>query len=449
MLTCFAATEALPPSQTPLHALFRHAAERPNAVALIADGDTWSYHRLASEVVCLATGLKRAGIRPGERIVLSVRTSPVYAVFMFAAMMTGAIVVPLKVEFTASELGEFLGWLRPAIYIHEADLQRVVSTLEVGRIRTFNAGDQGPHSWRHLLAYATKSATPLPADIDSTFLLLATSGTTGMPKLVAYNQRVVAHAIGSSAAWALSVDACTIGSTPVAHVPGSMVMLASIVHGCQEVLISRFDPETVLDAVEQYGGTAMFVPTVVCMPLVEAQRQRPRDISSLRTCGVGGDACRSPIAEAFESTFNLKLNNAYGLTECIGSTVFGEASQTLGGVPGRTRLVDSAGAEVTPGNVGELQLRGPNLSLGYWTGPGDIISHTRNGWFATGDLMRQEPNGDYRFVGRCKDLIICNALNISAVEVENQWAQHPAVVDAVDDARSQRAGSEKISEKLL
>lgn len=413
MLTCFTTAEALPPSQAPLHALFRHATERPNAVAFIADGDTWSYHRLASEVACLATGLKRAGIRPGDRIVLSVRTSPVYAVFMFAAMITGAIVVPLKVEFTANELEEFLGWLRPAIYVHEADLQRVVSKLEVRQIRTFNAGAQGPHSWRHLLAYASRSDTPLPVDIDSTFLLLATSGTTGMPKLVAYNQRVVAHAIGSLAAWALSVDACTIGSTPVAYVSGSMAMLASIVHGCQEVLISRFDAEAVLDAVEQYGGTAMFVAPFVCMPLVEAQRERPRDIGSLRTCGVGGDACRPQIAEAFEATFNLKLGNTYGLTECIGSTVFGEAWQTLRAVPGRTRLVDSTGADVTPGSVGELQLRGPNLSLGYWTGPGDIISHTRDGWFATGDLMAQEPGGEYRFVGRCKDLVICNALESS------------------------------------
>ncbi|NWC96246.1 MULTISPECIES: class I adenylate-forming enzyme family protein [unclassified Pseudomonas] len=401
MLTCFADAQTLSPSETPLHALFRHAAERPNAIALIAGGDVWSYHRLASEVVCLSTGLRRAGIRPGDRIVLSVRTSPVYAVFMFAAMLTGAIVVPLKVEFKPRELNEFLGWLRPALFVHETELQDVVAQLETTHTRTFDAGDRGPSSWRHLLAYASRAEAVLPVDIDSTFLLLATSGTTGMPKLVAYNQRVMSHVIGSLVGWSLGPDARVIGSTPVAQVSGTLLMLASVVHGGQAVLISHLDADAVLDAVEQCGATRLFVPPGICMPMVEAQRTRPRDVSSLRLCGVGGDTCPVQIAEVFESTFNLKLGNTYGLTECIGSTVFGEDRRALRGVPGRTRLVDAAGVAVAQGTVGELQLRGPNLSLGYWTGPGDIISHTRDGWFATGDLMQQDVKGDYWFVGRC------------------------------------------------
>lgn len=430
MLTCFAPHQSLQPSQTPLHALFRHAAERPNAVALIAGEEVWSYHRLANEVTCLAAGLRRAGIAPGDRIVMSVRTSPVYAVFVFAAMMTGAILVPLKIEFTAHELNDFLAWLRPELYIHDTDLQALVEQLDVQQVRTFDAGDQGPGSWRHLLAFASRSDAVLPADIDSTFLLLATSGTTGMPKLVAYNQRVVSHVIGALQDWSIGMDACVIGSTPVAHVSGSLVLLATMVHGAQEVMISRFDAEGVLDSIERHGGTALFVAPFICMPLVEAQRRRPRNTGSLRVCGIGGDACRPQIAETFETTFNLTLGNTYGLTECIGSTVFGEHCRTLRGVPGRTRLLDSTGAEVPPGTVGELHLSGPNLSLGYWTGPGDIVSHTREGWFASGDLMVQEANGDYRFIGRCKDQIVSRTDKISPIEVENHLVQHPDVADA-------------------
>ncbi|KAF1022708.1 MAG: Long-chain-fatty-acid--CoA ligase [Pseudomonas sp.] len=424
MTTCFA------PSQTPLHALFRHAAGRPNAVALIAGDETWSYHRLANEVACLSAGLRRAGIGPGDRIMLSVRTSPVYAVFLFAGMMTGAIVVPLKIEFTARELNDFLAWVQPALYIHEPDLQAQVAQLDLAHTRTFDTGDQGPGSWRHLLGYALRAQAVLPQDIDSTCLLLATSGTTGRPKLVAYNQRSMAHVVGSLQSWAIGTEACVIGSTPVAHVSGTFVLLTAMVHGSREVMIPRFDIDGVLDAVEQHGGTALFVAPFICMPLVEAQRKRPRDVSSLQVCGVGGDACRPQIAETFESTFNVTLGNTYGLTECIGSTLFGEHCRTLRGAPGRTRLVDDTGAEVVPGTVGELYLSGPNLSLGYWTGPGDIISHTREGWFASGDLMVQEANGDYRFIGRCKDQIVCNTDKISPVEVENQLVLHPAVADA-------------------
>lgn len=428
MLTCFEPAEAQSPSQTPLHALFHHAAERPNAVALIADGDIWSYHRLATEVVRLSDGLKRAGIEPGDRVVMLVRTSPLYAVFLFAAMMSGAIMVPLKCEFTARELDEFLGWLRPKLFIHEADLQPVVSQIDntlLERTRTFTSTH-----WHALLGEGSRQQAKVPADIDSTCLLLATSGTTGMPKLVAYNQRAISHVIGALSTWKLDADACTIGSTPVAHVSGSFMLLATVIRGCQEVMLSRFDADRLLDAIEQEGGTTVFIAPFICQPLVDAQRKRARDLSSLRVCGIGGDACRPAVAETFQSTFDVRLSNAYGLTECLGSTAFGSAWDTLNLVPGHARLVGADGIEVTPGTVGELQVRGPNLSLGYWTGPGDIISHSPKGWFASGDLMRQEPGGEYRFVGRCKDQIVCFTDKVSPVEVENQLILHTAVADA-------------------
>ncbi|MGY2375693.1 AMP-binding protein [Pseudomonas sp. SDO524_S393] len=431
MLTCFETLDPLAPTQTPLQALLHHAAERPNAIALIADGDVWSYHRLATEVVRLSNGLKQAGVEPGDRIVMLVRTSPVYAVFLFAAMMSGAILVPLKTEFTARELNEFLGWLRPALFIHEADLQGVVAQMDAETLactRTFVCADEAQRSWRQLLGDTRRA--PVPVDIDAVFLLLATSGTTGMPKLVAYNQRAIAHAVSALEMWSIEPGSCTIGSTPVAHVSGSLVLLATIVHGCQEVMFSGFDPDAILDAIEQEGGTTMFVAPFICMPLVEAQRKRARDLGSMRVCGIGGDACRPHIAETFQEAFGFPLHNAYGLTECLGSMAFGSAWDTMSAVPGRARLVDANGVEVARGEIGELQMSGPNLSLGYWTGPGDIISHSRDGWFASGDLMLQEPNGDFRFVGRSKDQIVFFTDKISPVEVENQLVLHPAVADA-------------------
>lgn len=446
MLTCFDTAEPLSSTPTPLQALFRHAAERPNAVALIAEGDVWSYHRLATEALRLSNGLKHAGIKPGDRIVMLVRSSPVYAVFLFGAMLAGAIVVPLKPEFTAYELNEFLGWLRPEVFIHDADLQPVISQmnpLAFGRTRTFVSADAGAHSWRQLLGEGHREHVRVPLDIDSTCLLLATSGTTGMPKLVAYNQRAISHVIGALGGWAIEADSCAIGITSVAHISGSLMLLATVITGCREVMLSRFDADKVLDVIEQERGTLLFVAPFICTPLVEAQRRRRRDISSLRICGIGGDACRPPIAETFQREFDLPLNNAYGLTECMGSMVFGTSWDTLHPIPDRARLVDADGIEVTPGHIGELHLRGPNLSLGYWTGPGDIISHSRDGWFASGDLMVQQANGDYRFVGRCKDVIICDGLNISPIEVENQLILHPDVADAAvagaaDDEAGQR-----------
>jgi acyl-CoA synthetase (AMP-forming)/AMP-acid ligase II len=434
------------PSETPLKALFRIASEKPEAIALIAGDEMWTYDRLATDVSRLSSGLRRAGILPGDRITMVVRTSPMYAVFLFAAMMTEAIVAPLKTEFKAHELNELLRVQRPAFFIYEADLQGVVSEIDpamLSQAQTFVADDTGIRSWRRLLDNATKQEAVSPVDIDATCLLLATSGTTGKPKLVAYNQRAISHVAGAAKSWAVGDDACAIGISAVAHVSGTFLMLASIINGCKEVLLRSFNADTVLDAVEQNSGTAMFAAPIMCMPLVEAQRKRPRDVRSLRICAVGGDACRPHIEEAFESTFHIQLENIYGLTECLGSTAFGSGSKTIRGVPGRTRLVGSDGVPVALGTVGELQMRGPNLSLGYWTSPGNILNHTHGGWFPTGDLMLQETDGDYRFVARLKDLIVHNTDKISPVEVENELIQHEAVADAgvagtPDEAAGQR-----------
>jgi acyl-CoA synthetase (AMP-forming)/AMP-acid ligase II len=438
------------PSEAPLEALYRHASERPDAIALISGDDVWSYHRLATEVARLSSGLRRAGIQPGDRITVVVRTSPMYAVFLFAAMMTGAILVPLKTEFKARELDDLLLVLRPAFFIHEPDLQDVVSQINPARLehtQIFLADDHSARSWRHLLDNARREDAVLPEDIDSVFLLLATSGTTGRPKLVAYNQRAVSHAVGAAKPWIVAGhESCLIGNTPVAHVSGTMAMIVAMTGGCKEVLLSGFDADVVLDAIEQYGGTTMFVAPFICMPLVEAQRKRARDVRSLLVCGVGGDACRPQIVEEFETTFNMRLENTYGLTECVGSTVFGHGQLTIRTVPGRARLVDTNGNPVPVGETGELHMRGPNLSLGYWTGPGDIASHSRDGWFPTGDLMVEDPEGNYRFVGRSKDLIVRNASKISPVEVENQLIQHAAIADAaVAGAPDEKSGQRVVA----
>jgi long-chain acyl-CoA synthetase len=229
----------------------------------------------------------------------------------------------------------------------------------------------------------------------------------------------------------------------VAHASGTFAMLMTLIGGCREVLLKQFDANVVLDVIEAYRGTIMFVTPYLCVLLVEAQRNRPRDVHSLRLCVVGGDTCKPQVAMAFESTFGIQLKNNLGMTECSGSTAFGYDRRTIRGVPGRTRLIGSDGLPAAQGTIGELQLCGPNLSLGYWTGPGVVTNHTRDGWFATGDLMEETESGDYRSVGRSKDLIVRNASNISPVEVENELIQHKAVDDAAvagapDDVSGQR-----------
>jgi acyl-CoA synthetase (AMP-forming)/AMP-acid ligase II len=421
-------------SRHPLQALFYHASEHPDDDALIIDDDIWSYRRLATDVVRLSHGLRQAGIEPGDRVVTAIDPSPVHAVFLFAAMMTGAILVPLSKEYNATQFRDFVDLLKPAFLVHDADMKEIVSHLDPAKLdpsRVFVCADDDARSWRHLLDAPSETNVVLPTEIDSTFLLLATSGTTGKPKLVAYNQRNFYHIAEASGRWGVNDESCFILMSPPAIISGNVNIIMATMAGCKVVLVRTFDADRMLDLVERHRGTTLFLAPFRCMPLVEAQKRRPRDVGSLRICGVGGDACRPGIAQAFESTFNVRLSNSYGMTECLGSMIFGSDWRTLHAVSGRARLVDSDGSEVPRGTIGELQMRGPNVSLGYWVGPGNIASHSKDGWFHSGDLMQQDQKGEYTYIGRAKDAIVVrNGKKVYPIEVENQLILHEAVADA-------------------
>ena len=131
--------------------------------------------------------------------------------------------------------------------------------------------------------------------------------------------------------------------------------------------------------------------------------------------------------------FGTRLRSFWAATEAAGSLTYGLESGPVSRVvtgASRCRLIDDNGAPVPRGEIGELALRGPNVTIGYWAGPGAIEDAPKDGWFRTGDLMRQGDNDDLWFVSRKKDVIIRGGLNISPVEIERVLTAHPAVRDA-------------------
>jgi len=179
--------------------------------------------------------------------------------------------------------------------------------------------------------------------------------------------------------------------------------------------------------------------------MVKSQLNRPRKIDSLRFCVVFGDVCPPALQRDFTATFDLALCSVWAASEAAGSLAFGlnPGAFSVNTEGAEARLVDGTGAPVPPGEIGELLVRGPNVSIGYWVGPDAIKDAPRDGWWSSGDLMRQDEKGDLWFVSRKKDLILRGGSNISPVEVERVLAAHPAVNDAAvvgvpDDVLGQR-----------
>jgi acyl-CoA synthetase (AMP-forming)/AMP-acid ligase II len=216
------------------------------------------------------------------------------------------------------------------------------------------------------------------------------------------------------------------------HASGFFTMLACIRLGVPFVLLDRFDPDVALNAIERQRCTWMVGLPFMFADLLRHQRA-PREMSdSLKTCLVGGDVCPPQLQEQFSSLFGIPLRALWAATEACGSLTYGlqpgPVSRVVNGA--QIRLVDDSHVPVPTGEVGEMALRGPNVTIGYWAGPGLIEDAPEDGWFYTGDLMRQDDQGNLWFVSRKKHLIIRGASNISPIEVEQVLISHPAVHDA-------------------
>jgi acyl-CoA synthetase (AMP-forming)/AMP-acid ligase II len=156
-------------------------------------------------------------------------------------------------------------------------------------------------------------------------------------------------------------------------------------------------------------------------------------LSSLRICLTGADVCPVDLQEKVTAIFGAPLYNFWGASEVVGSLTFGLENGPVVRIveEAQVRLVDEAGADVPPGEVGELLIRGANVFAGYWNDPTATAQSLKAGWYHTGDLMRRGEGDDLWFVSRRKDIIIRGGTNISPVEVEEALvASHPAVEEA-------------------
>jgi long-chain acyl-CoA synthetase len=424
---------------TPIEALYHHKNTHAKNVAFIKDKEIWTYERLAIEVDRLARGLFQHGVRKGDRVALHMANLPELVVAYHACFRVGAIAAPLNIRFKTAELRPLLQRLRPVLYIGQAALYSQVASIDPSILasnRRFvvegSAEKPGVQLWTKLFAETNGEPIRVVLAVDAPAVLLTTSGATGQPKLVIHTLATLAKTAESLEHWDVDRDQITTVFCPMVHASGLFTMLASIRFGVPFVLHERFDPDAILDAIERHHCTWVVGLPFMFAALLHHQRARMRNVHSLRTCLVGGDVCPPQLQDQFPSFFGIPLRSVWAATEACGSLTYGlqpgPVSRIVKGT--QVRLVDDNRVLVPRGETGELVVRGPHVTIGYWAGPGQIMDAPKEGWFHTGDLMRQDEKGDLWFVSRKKHLIIRGGSNISPVEVERVLMAHPAVRDA-------------------
>jgi long-chain acyl-CoA synthetase len=424
---------------TPLEMLYEHRRTRPRGIAFVHAGIAWTYEDLVDEVESVACGLSARGVRPGDRVVLHMTNVPALPIAWFACFKIGAIAVPLNVRLKTDELRSLLQQLRPALYIGEAELYTQVAPLDssilisdaryiVGR----GSEAAGTRSWDTLCLRGRSLRASAPLDPHAPALLLATSGTTGRSKFVVHTAATLAASTERCRHFAPEKDPIGIVVLPMVHAAGLFIFLTCIRLAAPCVMINRFDADAALEAIEQYKATWLVGLPFMFAELLRRQRVQPRKVHSLQRCQVAGDVCAVQLQEQFATAFHTPLRSLWGASEAVGSLTYGHRSGPVSRILDKDTvgLLDDGGAQVPKGEVGELVLRGPHVSPGYWVSPGEIESALQQGWYRTGDLMRQDEDDALWFVARKKDIIIRGGSNIAPPEVERALLLHPDVEDA-------------------
>lgn len=380
--------------------------------SLNADADAWSAR------------LSAWGVTHGDRVSILAQNRAEFVALLFGCIRRGAILVPLNWRLSAPELARVLEDCSPLVMLGEDRLR----TLAEAAIQQASA-ERVPR-WIDLDREIRDAGTAPPSpgrSVEDATLLLYTSGSTGAPKgVVVPHRQLIWNAIATTTSWNLGGDDIGPAATPFFHTGGWNVFTTPMLfRGATVVLIESFDADDYFAMLERFGVTITFgVPTQLSMIRETSSWGRP--LPKLRTFISGGAPCPQRIKDDVRAA-GYRFREGYGLTEC-GPNCFASNDATAVSHDGSVgwpinflgmRLVDTSGAVVAPNEIGELELRGPQLFGGYFRAPERTAEvMTADGWLRTGDLASANEAGIYTIRGRRKDMFISGGENVFPGEVE-------------------------------
>lgn len=404
----------------------------------------------------IARVLHDNGVRDGARVAFLSPNNITYMLMTFAAEAAGGIFAPVNSRFTVAEIVEQLEDLTPALLIaappfvelaREAAGQVGVPVLPMdGEAGSFDA-----------LVDAATAFPPVGSPADQPVAIFYTGGTTGRGKgVILTNERLVLNALQ----WAYGVSAKNderlLVVAPMFHMVAALNAIITAVLGCNLTILERFTPEGTLAAIARERVTNLaLVPAMIDM-LLAVEGFATYDLSSLRMLTYGGSPItQTTLARALDALPHVRLYQVYGQTEG-GPTISTLSSEYHSTDPAHAERLRSAGkplpltdlrivhpddSECAPGEPGEITVRGPAVSPGYWNRPEETSAAIRNGWLHTGDAGYLDKDGFLFIVGRIKEMIVTGGENVYAAEVERAVLQHDAVEEcAVIGIPSERWG---------
>ncbi|WP_066558092.1 AMP-binding protein [Croceicoccus bisphenolivorans] len=396
----------------------RSFADFAGRTAIEAADRNWTYAELESAAGRLATKLAAMGVRPGERVLVQTEKSVETVVLYLAALRLGAIYLPLNTDYTEAELAYFVGDATPVIAVCREGSQGLFRRIGGDALAITTLDD--------LFAdLPAEAAPPAPRQRDDIAAILYTSGTTGKPKGAMLTHRnLVSNGEMLVDFWRFTSKDRLIHALPIFHVHGLFVALhCALFSGACVIFQPRFDAKAAIAAMQD-ASVMMGVPTFYIRLLGEDTFTR-HVAARMRLFVSGSAPLSADIHRAFEDRTGHRVLERYGMTETgmlTSNPYDGERKAGFVGppLPGVSlRIAGEDGTVLPQGEVGIVEVQGPNVFAGYWQMPEKTASEFRDGgWFITGDMGLIDANGYVQLVGREKDLIITGGLNVYPAEVE-------------------------------
>jgi acyl-CoA synthetase (AMP-forming)/AMP-acid ligase II len=422
-----------------------HADRHPERVALSMGEEEVTYPELLARVQRCAGALRDLGTERGDVVGVLLHNCLDLVELLGACAHLGAIFMPLNWRLAGPELAYIADHAGAKVLVSEPELRdRFDHLREQGGERTWVTLGEGDERWRSLDA-AREAAEPIAeaalVEGDDVMRLMYTSGTTSRPKgvMITY-ANLHWKSAGQAVELGLTGDDIGLACGPLYHVGALDMITTNMLHvGGRAHILRRFDVGAVFDAIERHRITFTWFAPAMVNAVVAAEDLAERDLSSMKLIQDGGEKMPMPLIQKVLDAFpNAWFSDAYGLTETVSGDTYldkGKMVDKLGSVGKpilftQVRVVDEDDEPVPAGEVGEVVVRGPKVSKGYWRDEEATRRAYRGGWLHTGDLGRLDEDGYLYIVDRLKDMIISGGENIASSEVERVVYEHEAVVEA-------------------
>lgn len=403
----------------------------PETPCVTSGAATWTRGQVLAAAEAVADALREAGAGPGTLVAGVLDNDPSFVPAMFGVWLSGAAVAPLNPLLPGAELDAMLDRLRPHLVMRRAPGEPAGAGEDLARrIEVHRRG--GPHQVLE----------------DDAALVLHTSGTTGPPRPIVHTHRSFTSSIESHMGFLgtrqkvrSSPGAPNIVAVPLFLMGGVLNTLLAVRNGRELLLLARFDVEPFVELVERHRIPSVAVTPTMLYMILEAEVE-PARLSSLRYVRTGSMPLSPVLAGRFSERFKVPVVNAYGMTETCGEVVGWSREElehfaaTKTGSVGRAhgdvtvRIVGDDGADVAPGEVGELCVQSPYLLRRYLAAD-TADRFLDEGSLRTGDLARVDEDGFVWIVGRLTDVIVRGGFKILPEEVEEALRRHPQVLDAL------------------